>query len=73
MASEPSDTTASIPENLADDVPTDVDWTALMARSQNTLIHTTALQYQANADMEQKLRMFGLGQPPAEQSSAPTG
>jgi len=58
MASEPI---PSIPENLSDDVPADVDFTAVMARAQATLIHTTGLNYQANEDMAQKLRALGLG------------
>jgi len=64
MASEPSET-GSIPENLADDVPVDVDFTALMARAQGQLIMTGGRAYQANEDLKQKLAAFGLG-PPAQ-------
>ncbi len=60
MASEPIPSIPSMPENLSDDVPADVDFTAVMARAQAQLIHFTGLNYSSNEDMTQKLRAFGL-------------
>ena len=60
MADEPP-ATGSIPENLADDVPSDVDFTALMARSQAQLVHVGGMAFSGNSDLEAKLKMFGLG------------
>ncbi len=57
MASESSEI-GSIPENLADDVPSDVDFTALMARSQAQLIMQTGREVQANQDLREKLAIL---------------
>lgn len=50
----------STPEQLAEDVTVDVDFTAVMARSQSTIVSVAGMNYQANADMKQKLTDFGL-------------
>mgnify|MGYP006935471783 CR=1 FL=1 len=51
--------TGSIPENLADDVPSDVDFTAMMARSQAQLVLIGGMNYAANSDLEKKMAIFG--------------
>lgn len=58
MANEPLDAAGSIPENLADDVPTDVDFTALMARSQAQIIAQTGRYTQSNQDLREKLAII---------------
>ncbi len=61
MASEPQANqilSGSIPENLADDVPHDVDFNALMARSQSQLLMQTAREVQANQDLREKLEII---------------
>lgn len=55
--------TGSVPEELADDVPTDVDFQAVMARAQATLLHLGGLQYQATEDLTQKLAAIGKAPP----------
>lgn len=62
MADEP---TASIPEDLADDVPTDVDFTAIMARAQAHLILVTGMAYQANQDLKEKVDALSAKEAPA--------
>ncbi len=61
-------TTGSIPENLADDVPSDVDFTAMMARSQAQLLLIGGMSYAANADLEKKMAIFGAAPAPVEAS-----
>lgn len=58
MADEPKVTTGSIPEALSDDAPTDIDFNALMARSQAILIHSVGSEVQANADLREKLAIM---------------
>jgi hypothetical protein len=62
MADE-SPATGSLPETVSEDAPVDVDFTALMTRSQAQLIDQTGKNYEANADLRQKLVDFGLGTP----------
>jgi hypothetical protein len=50
-----------VPEGMSQDVPFDVDFSAMLARSQAGLIAMGGLSYQANEDLKQKLQMLGKG------------
>lgn len=58
MADEPQATTGSVPEGLSVDAPHDVNWNALMARSQSQLITQTGREVQANEDLREKLAIL---------------
>lgn len=58
MADESQETTGSIPEALSDDAPTDVDFNALMARSQAQVLMQTARETQANDDLREKVAIL---------------
>jgi len=64
MASEPStpDPDFEPQSGMASDAPYDVDFNALMARSQAGLIAMGGLSYQANEDLKQKMQILGKGQ-----------
>lgn len=58
MADEPTEVTGSIPEALSDDAPTDIDFNAMLARSQAQLIMQTGREYQANVDLKEKVAII---------------
>jgi hypothetical protein len=47
--------TGSIPEDLADDAPVDVDYNAVIARAQAHLVIQGGMAYADNADLRQKI------------------
>lgn len=66
------ETTGSVPEGLAADTPGDVDFTAVMSRAQQTLIHAIGIAAHQSASRRQIMQDLGLA-PPEAAAAEPEG